>query len=126
MGLDTSHDAWHGPYSSFNRFRFWLAEQIGINLHEYKGYGNFVDSLYHETGTKELSTIDHDIMPLLNHSDCDGILTPEECRKVARGLTKIIAIAKEDLKPFSNYQNAINFRRGCIKTANANQNLEFH
>ncbi len=25
MGLDTSHDCWHGPYSQFMRWRTWLA-----------------------------------------------------------------------------------------------------
>lgn len=38
MGLDTTHNAWHGPYSSFNRWRHWLAEQIGIPLELMDGF----------------------------------------------------------------------------------------
>lgn len=30
MGLDCSHDAWHGPYSQFHRWRVWLGKQIGL------------------------------------------------------------------------------------------------
>jgi hypothetical protein len=70
MGLDTSHNCWHGPYSSFNRFRYSLGYQIGINLNDYSGYG--------KTGVKDLTKIEHELMPLFNHSDCNGILTVEE------------------------------------------------
>lgn len=120
MGLDTTHDAWHGPYSSFNAFRYWLAEQIGVNLDHYAGYM--------AGGTKDLTTIPHDIMPLLNHSDCDGILTPKECRQIARGLKDIIDKLPADTQrgEWSNYWLAQRFRKGCIKAANAKENLEFH
>lgn len=30
MGLDTSHNAWHGPYSSFGHWRNWVAIQLGL------------------------------------------------------------------------------------------------
>lgn len=30
MGLDVSHDIWHGPYSQFHRWRNWVAQQIGL------------------------------------------------------------------------------------------------
>lgn len=118
MGLDTSHDAWHGPYSSFNDFRKWLAIQIGINLNEYAGYGG--------NGTKDLQSIPHDIMPLLNHSDCDGELTPDECRLIAKGIKEILDKLPKDTHEWSYYQMAIRFRKGCVKAANAKQNLEFH
>lgn len=39
MGLDTSHDCWHGPYSMFNRWRTWLASQIGVALQLQQGFG---------------------------------------------------------------------------------------
>lgn len=118
MGLDTSHDAWHGPYSSFNQFRKWLGEKIGINIYEYEGYG--------DKGTKELSTIDHDIQPLLDHSDCDGELTWEQCKRVAKGLKLIIDETPESEHKDWRYQAALNFRKGCIKAANARQAIDFH
>lgn len=30
MGLDTSHNAWHGPYGAFHRWRMKLAEVAGL------------------------------------------------------------------------------------------------
>lgn len=82
MGLDTTHNCWYGPYSSFNEFRHCLATQIGIKLDEYIGYNN-------SNATKDLDTIEHDIKPLLIHSDCDGKLTIKEARQIAKGLTKL-------------------------------------
>jgi hypothetical protein len=41
MGLDVSHDAWHGPYSQFNRWRVWVAKQVGIPLRLMEGYYNW-------------------------------------------------------------------------------------
>ncbi len=38
MGLDTTHDCWHGPYSSFNRWRTQLAAEIGLPLPLMEGF----------------------------------------------------------------------------------------
>lgn len=32
MGLDTTHDCWHGAYSAFHRFRHGIARAIGLDL----------------------------------------------------------------------------------------------
>ena len=126
MGLHTSHNAWQGPYSSFNEFRKWLAQKININLEDYIGYGN-------DNATKDLSSIDHKIMPLLNHSDCEGILTPDECKQIAEGLDEILNnISKEEVEhpgnqyPFSNYNKAKRFKDGCILAHSLNENIDFH
>lgn len=118
MGLNTSHDAWDGPYSSFNDFRRWLAKQIGIDLSEYAGYM--------QGGTKDLTTIDHPLMPLFNHSDCDGILTPDECRQISKGLKMVIDASAQSRENQYFIEAANQFRKGCIKAANAKENLEFH
>lgn len=41
MGLDTSHDCWHGPYSMFMRWREWLAAQVGIPLRLMQGFVDY-------------------------------------------------------------------------------------
>lgn len=118
MGLDTTHGCWHGSYSSFNTFRRKLANEIGINLNEYEGYGDF--------GTKDLNSIDHEIAPLLNHSDCDGVLTPLECKSIASGLKKIlhgIQLTNEN-KYF--FDQIVKFRKGCLSSYSENENVEFH
>ncbi len=38
MGLDTSHDCWHGAYSAFGRWREKLAEVAGIPLPLMEGF----------------------------------------------------------------------------------------
>lgn len=118
MGLNTTHNCWNGAYSSFNRFRYSLARQIDIDLNEYYGYGF--------GGTKDLSTIDHELMPLFNHSDCDGILTPSECKQIAIGLDKVLENFKEDLNaPFYFKESIIQFRDGCLEAYANNENVEF-
>ena len=118
MGLDTSHGAFNGPYSSFGNLRKWLAEKIGINLNDYAGYMG--------GGTKDLTTIDHELMPLFNHSDCDGELSPQQCEQIAIGLDKVISTSDKDDFLHSNYQKAIRFRDGCLLAASKNQSIEFH
>ncbi len=39
MGLDTTHNAWHGPYGSFNEMRHQILKaHNGADLWEYYGY----------------------------------------------------------------------------------------
>jgi len=119
MGLDTSHNCWHVPYSSFNDFRNALAKQIDIDLNDYIGYG--------DKGTKDLESITHDIMPLLNHSDCDGELSPDECRQIAKGLDDILTNFKEtDKQPYNFKDDIIQFRNGCQNAAAKNETVDFH
>lgn len=115
MGLDTTHNCWHGPYSSFNEFRRKLALQIGINLDEYIGYS--------DTGTKHLLDIKHDIMPLLNHSDCDGELSVEEASRIADGLTDILS-GGEKMDHYLKEQ-ITQFRNGCIRAVRRNETIKF-
>ena len=118
MGLDTTHNCWHGGYGSFNMFRHLLAEQIDINLDEYNGYG--------ADNGKDLTTIKHDIMPLLNHSDCDGRLTLKESKRIIKGLDNILENFKIDPK-FDDYfkSKIIQFRDGCSDAVNKKQMIKF-
>lgn len=119
MGLDTSHNCWHGSYSSFNRFRKSLASQIGIDLDEYIGYG--------EKGTKNLMSIEHNIQPLLNHSDCDGKLTVRESRRIVLGLNDILENFNDKIKcDFDLKHCIIQFRDGCLDAISKNEEIDFH
>ncbi len=117
MGLDTTHNCWHGSYGSFARFRDALARQIGINLDEYEGFG----------GEKEFITVNHDIVPLLNHSDCDGDLDVEDCKKVVNGLNSILENFNETLEFDPNFKDKIiQFRDGCLDAISNNEIVEFY
>ncbi len=81
MGLDTSHDCWHGSYGAFNRFRKKLAEVAGYgDLDDYLGMGG--DKVWPENGDA--------LILLLHHSDCDGDLPWAECGKIADRLESLL------------------------------------
>lgn len=130
MGLDTSHNCWHGPYSSFNRFRHSLAKQIGINLDDYAGYGGkyIVGEGITGGGTIELSSIKHDVQPLLDHSDCDGHLSVTKCKKIVKGLNSILENYNYDIEPDHVYmiEKITQFRDGCLDAIERKEAVEFH
>lgn len=145
MGLDFSHCEAHWGYMGFNLFRVKLAAEAGIALNCMQGFaagptGNSFDilSLFgKEDGTGQLPSygkyvgnqpviswdkVKDDIAPLLNHSDCDGILTPEECRKVAPRLRELVKGWPDDDK---DKIKALELADGMERAAKNNENLEF-
>jgi len=86
MGLDFSHGEAHWAYSGFMRFRARLAEHEGFDLRKMQGFD----------GSRSWDAVTTPIKPLLDHSDCDGELTPEECAQVYPRLREILADWPED------------------------------
>lgn len=78
-------------YSGFSSFRSRLAEKIGIDLNSMEGFGRFDKS-----PRKSWDTINDPIKPFLNHSDCDGELSPEECKSIASRLRELVKAWHED------------------------------
>ena len=110
MGLDTSHNAWHGPYSSFNSWRTEICEKAGLgNLRDYYGFG----------GEKQWDKT-HPLFPLLYHSDCDGEIKWEDCKGIADALNEILT--KEDGWYVGK---TTNFIKGCMDAYNAKENIIF-
>jgi len=70
-------------YRGFNYFRKRIARLEGIGD---------LDAIYdeHPIGDPWWSTLKTPIVPLLNHSDCDGALSPEECDAVEPRLREIV------------------------------------
>lgn len=81
MGISFSHSDASWSYSGFHDARAQLAAQAGIPLRNMEGFckeGNsWVD-------------IKDPIAPFLNHSDCDGSLTPAECLAVAPRVRELV------------------------------------
>lgn len=109
MGIDFSHCDASWAYSGFNRARIKLAKEIGLDLNSMVGFGG------------EQKWPDHDLIPLLNHSDCDGELTPEECKRVAPALRE--AVSKWD----DDYDRAkfLELAEGMELAASLNEALQF-
>lgn len=119
MGLDTTHDCWHGSYTAFNRWRHKIAELAGIPLPLMEGFYEPPREeplewikprpggpqcghpngpwLYHwledVIAALPLSWEPWELDPLavlLNHSDCDGKLEAGDCGPIARRLEELL------------------------------------
>ena len=91
MGLDFSHTNAHWSYSGFMRFRVRLTAEIGIDLKKMIGFNK-------ENDFKSLSweKVTDPIKYLLDHSDCDGDLSPELCSKIAPRLRELVSSWDDD------------------------------
>lgn len=96
MGLDTSHDCWHGPYSAYGRWRNALAQAAGYGLVKTGPYKIEVPDLPYERFTLANAAGDWGTVPedpllyLLVHSDCDGAIHPEQGRALATRLGELL------------------------------------
>ena len=96
MGLDFTYegearDVGEAPrwsYSGFMRFRERLAAEAGLGeLRRFEGFG----------GAREWPQVfDESLVLLLNHSDCEGELSPESCALIAPRLREVIERWPED------------------------------
>ena len=125
MGLDTTHNAWSGPYTAFHRWRRWVAKQEGIPLDLMEGFyewewegdedlmehfkvlwkidGNSMcfdtlDAMKKFGGPIPWSSVKTKLEPLLHHSDFDGEIIWEICKQLADCLQDIIDEVEDDFK----------------------------
>lgn len=107
MGLDTSHDAWHGAYSAFTRWRNKLAEVAGYGLQEptpEERAQSFVgkypaidwDRIVPKNFEGEWDETPTDaLIVLIAHSDCDGVLHPAQAGPLADRLAELLPLLPE-------------------------------
>ena len=120
MGLDTTHDCWHGPYSSFMRWREKLAAAAGLPpLREFEGYTDIPkwkwSMLYADP-----------LVALLNHSDCEGEIGVEYLLPLAARLEELApALADDPIFP-SDRKHALKFAAGLREAARKGEAVEFH
>jgi hypothetical protein len=130
MGLDTSHDCWSGPYSAFMRWRHNIAKVAGfppIDIMEgfYKPEILPLSGIYKEDSLIreylqrgelplkwENQLGDTRLIPLLTHSDCDGEISPEDCKIILAGLEELLPkLSNENSKsdnPRADYDGTYN------------------
>lgn len=88
MGLDVSHDCWHGGYISFTTWRCQLGLVAGVaakKLPMQAGGPPLID--YVDTASMQE---DDPLRMLLEHSDCDGQIFPEEAIPLADRLEALL------------------------------------
>jgi hypothetical protein len=113
MGIDFSHCDARWSYGNFNRARTRLAAVMGLNLDQMRGF----------RGSQEWPDAEKfPLVHLLNHSDCDGELTPEQCRVVAPALRKAVEQWPED---DTDRRRFLELADGMDAAAAANEPLEF-
>lgn len=148
MGLDASHDAWHGAYSAFSRWRDTLARAAGYEVcrlveHEdlpgkygretvLIDWGHIVEKNYYgEWDHIPCSSSGPDpLLLLIAHSDCEGMLEPEHCALLADRLAELLPSIPEELDGGGHVGNVRTtterFIVGCRAAAAAGERLDFH
>lgn len=111
MGVYFSHCNASWSCSSFNSFRSRLADLVKLNLNKMQGYG----------GARPWEEIQEDpIHLLLNHSDCDGGLYPEDCRKIAPRLRELLVKMNSQGEDY-DFSNGMELVRGMERAAECNE-----
>lgn len=140
MGLDTSHDAWHGAYGAFSRWRHDIAVAAGIIQKD--------ESLYYVEDGKDApkgSPLDWDalnamtdhggnwseepedpIWYLLNHSDCDGVILHKHTLPLALRLKGLIPLVDNAFVSGWYENRTKRFVRGLMLAHEAGEDVDFH
>jgi hypothetical protein len=152
MGLDCSHDAFHGAYSAFNRLRqcvcaalgdeasfppHWRYNKDGSLAEDANGRVLYLDGLDADKFyvPDEFTSEDNPGLWLfLTHSDCDGDISPEMCTKVADELEALLPkiealgwMAGGHIGRDGGYATVVRkFIAGCRAAAAAGEALDFH
>lgn len=126
MGLGFSHCDAQWAYSGFMRFRTKLAAEAGIALLCMQGFAGSnpirINGDHHSQPVISWDKVNDDIKPLLDHSDCDGELTVEECKKVAPRLRELVANWSDNDR---DKVNALELVEGMETATRENEPLEF-
>lgn len=149
MGLDTSHNAWHGPYSSFNQWRSAIADCLCIPLNLMQGYwpedgqigfmhplGLVISMTNYDMAKHQLDQhiknfplkwsafTPNPLHELLYHSDCDGDIEWEKCRDMANELEKLLPLLPDHPTGFY-HEKTKQFVAGLRLAYSKKENLEF-
>jgi len=131
MGLDTSHDAFHGAYSAFNRFRQAVAAAMGGSWPPHKDPKLKDTEWYWGRGFDEKTH--PGLFVLMSHSDCDGVISPTDCELVANDLASLLPAIGEMGRGSGHVESqggygavTRQFIAGCRAAHAAGEDLEFH
>lgn len=149
MGLDTSHDAWHGAYSAFMRWRCELARAAGLPplglMEGFYAKGDYGDpikfarqALNSETAFANIAESlpikweclkPSALHTLLHHSDCEGEIAWEDCGPIADALEALLPKlpSGDGGRHVGNWRDkTAQFIKGCRAAFEAKESLEFH
>jgi|SRR5688572_2277704 len=103
MGLDTTHDAFHGAYSSFNHFRMEICVAAGIEMVPDPERGDRPHPIWWtdmDPSTDYMGNWtaepDDPLRYLIEHSDCDGALRCEHLPALVERLRPLSLATEQD------------------------------
>lgn len=125
MGLDTSHNCWHGSYGAFNTFRTAIAKANGKSFDHHYSRRCSNHSISGKWGTRKAP--DDILEVLLCHADCTGIIPARFCSALADGLEAIHNKLPGDTDQHPDWIRANNrqFIAGLRDAANRNEDVTF-
>ncbi len=147
MGLDTSHDCFHGGYGFFMRYRKAIAKVINVPYMLMEGLCEYSYDSDNPEDEKEFNELEwshslakhimiecQDMLPikwevlkpdplyvLLCHSDCDGYIFSEDTKSIADRLQEIQVYLPEEL-----HETNEKFIKGLLKAHKRNEKISFH
>ena len=130
MGLDVSHGAFSGGYTAFNRLRKVVAKVIGGSWPPHEDSSLDMNLWYWDDAfSKETHP---GLFEFMQHSDCDGEISPEKCESVASDLEAILpqviaeGLGAGHIARGGGYGGVLRqFIDGCRRAAAADEPLEF-
>lgn len=143
MGLDTTHDCWHGAYSAFSRWREMLAEVAGYTVNKVTfsdGYSTLLVMIDWAQVKEEQLNGDWDRIPcrldgtpdplliLITHYDCEGHIKVEHLEPLAARLEELLPAleGKDGLGHIGLYtEKTQTFIDGLRAAAAAGERVEF-
>jgi hypothetical protein len=129
MGLDTTHDCWHGPYSQFMRWRSHLHTQIQTERTGNSpslGLDDYYDLAKSKTRPWPYESESDPLDFLMSHSDCDGEIPATMCGPLADALAGLL-----ERMPRRGFYDVARpaterFIAGLRRAAEAGEAVEFH
>jgi hypothetical protein len=135
MGLDTTHDCWHGPYSAFMEWRTWInlfvmMDRVDQGDKEAEPIRNMGATREALDRAWELGLYNDQSVPinvLMNHSDCDGEIAADVCGPLADALQALIDKRMPARAMYDKTRPATErFIKGLRLAASKNEPVGFH
>ena len=133
MGLDTTHDCWHGGYTSFKIWRDKLAEVAGYKMIVVDGKPAPVidwEAITQENLSGDWENDPDDmLMILIAHYDTDGYIRAKHTKPLADRLTQLLPLLPDEIGPgHIGYwkEKTQTFIDGLLSAHEAAQDVEFY
>lgn len=146
MGLDTTHGAFHGAYSAFNRFRQAVAKAMGGSYPPHENPltcsdGDLIidpdQSKFYVPGNWQIFQKERPgLTAFLLSNDCEGEFSPETCKQMADEIEALLPEIQKLDETEENWGHisrdggfgsvAKRYIEGCRLAYNSNETLEYH